>query len=92
MELYYTPACLIRQKKPKLQLIFLQTLIVGRQSFADKAAGKDSRPTIALFPMGEVKGQTNKSQLFKQPLRKSNADWIVDTPQGSMPTCSTLAH
>jgi polysaccharide export outer membrane protein len=26
MELYYTPACLIRQKKPKLQLIFLQTL------------------------------------------------------------------
>jgi hypothetical protein len=26
MELYYTPACLIRQKKPKLQLIFYKPL------------------------------------------------------------------
>src|SRR5918999_5642923 len=56
-------------EEAKITTYFLQTLIVGRQSFADKAAGKDSRPTIALFPMGEVKGQTNKSQLFKHPLR-----------------------
>jgi hypothetical protein len=46
MELYYTPACLIRQKKPKLQLIFLQTLS-GRT---------DQRKRLDVVPAAEFSG------------------------------------
>jgi hypothetical protein len=50
MELYYTPACLIRQKKPKLQLIFLQThyLIVEHERVRHRLTWRQLKRQLIL--------------------------------------------